>query len=256
MLCGGDLSQYCGAGERLELYSTTASQPSPTSTAEPTATPSPIHVGSVADYSLVGCWNEGSGVRALAQSSTASPNMTNPLCASHCSSYRYFGTQFSTECYCGSFVHPSTELAVLSECSMPCGGNASEFCGGPNRLELYMNSDVVGGEPEQPVAAGGFVYLGCRTEVLNGTRALAGATTSGDDMSNEECSEFCEGYEFMGTQFGRECYCGQELSEKAEAAEATECDMLCSGTTMEFCGGPNRISVYQKKEEIEDEEDA
>jgi hypothetical protein len=115
-----------------------------------------------------------------------------------------------------------------------------------------MNTEIVGGEPEQPAAAGTFIFLGCRTEVANGTRALADATTSTDEMTNELCAEFCENYEFMGTQFGRECYCGDELSERALEADGNECGMLCSGTMLEFCGGSNRLSVYQKKELIEE----
>src|SRR5688572_9289805 len=57
MLCGGDASQYCGAGNRLELYSTTASQPSSTSST-PTPTPDPFHRDKIGDYTLIGCWVE------------------------------------------------------------------------------------------------------------------------------------------------------------------------------------------------------
>ncbi|KAK0392393.1 hypothetical protein NLU13_1888 [Sarocladium strictum] len=246
MLCRGNTSQYCGAGNRLELYSTTAPQPTPTSSS-PTAVPDPVHRDQIGDHTLVGCWTEGIGVRALAEGSSASGNMTNELCAVDCAAYRYFGTQFSTECFCGSFIHPSATSAPLDDCSMPCGGNTSEFCGGPNRLELYMNTDIVGGEPEQPAAAGEFIYQGCRMEGVNGTRALADRTTSGDGMTNAACAEFCGDFVFMGTQFGRECYCGNTLSEGALQAEASECGMLCSGTALEFCGGPNRLSIYQKE---------
>jgi hypothetical protein len=28
----------------------------------------------------------------------------------------------------------------MADCSMPCTGNGSEFCGGPDRLNLYNNT--------------------------------------------------------------------------------------------------------------------
>ena len=38
MICGGDSTEYCGGSNRLELYSTTASQPLPTATLAPKPT--------------------------------------------------------------------------------------------------------------------------------------------------------------------------------------------------------------------------
>ena len=251
MLCGGDASQYCGSGERLELYSTTAIQ-TPTSSSIPEPTPDPVHRGEVGDYTLVGCWTEGDGARALGQGATAAADMTNEMCAEYCSEFRYFGTEYGAECYCGRFTHSTSVTAPLEECNMVCGGNSSEYCGAANRLELYMNTDIVGGAPEQPAAAGEFVFLGCRTEVVNGTRALPDDTTSSDEMTNEACAEYCEEYELFGTQYGRECYCGEVLSELSREADASDCGMLCSGADSEYCGGSDRLSVYTKREPIDE----
>lgn len=94
MVCSGDDSQYCGAGNRLELYSTTA-------TGVPTATPTPDdHFPSpIGPYNLVGCWKEGAnGVRALDAKATASPDMTLDKCAEFCDGHKYFGAEYGSEC--------------------------------------------------------------------------------------------------------------------------------------------------------------
>lgn len=244
MICGGDDSQYCGDGDRLELYSTTSAPPTSTST----AAPSPTHVEAVGNYALVGCWNEISNGRALNQRSRSASDMTNEACADICSGFRYFGTQFSSECYCGSSVSTRSSAADLSDCSMPCSGDASSYCGGPSRLELFMNPDIPGGKAEQPLAAGDFSFQGCHRE-LNGARALSGKATSGPDMTNEVCATFCADFEYFGTEYGGECYCGNELPEDAAEVDVGDCDMLCSGSVVEFCGAGNRLSVYRKKEE-------
>jgi hypothetical protein len=102
MACGGDATQFCGAGSRIELYSTTAtvSTPSPTATLarEPT----------VGVYSHLGCWKEGVGARALDAKATASPDMTLEMCGDFCSDYTYFGAEYANECEFHPYFIPSS----------------------------------------------------------------------------------------------------------------------------------------------------
>lgn len=239
MVCGGDASEYCGAGSRLELYSTTVSQPTPTGTL--------AHKPTVSPYTLVGCWTEGEGVRALDREATSDADMTNEKCAGFCSKYRYFGTEYGSECYCGSYLAESSKKAPLEDCSMTCSGDEFEYCGASSRLELYMNDEIVGGAPEQPAAVGNYSLVGCQTEG-NGTRALPASSTASDTMDNTACATFCAGYEYFGTEYGRECYCGNELAASSLEAPATECHMLCAGNSKEYCGASNRLSVYKIKD--------
>ncbi|KAH6611106.1 wsc domain containing [Trichoderma cornu-damae] len=239
MVCGGDASEFCGAGNRLELYSTTVTQP-------PSPTGTLTHKPTVGAYTLVGCWTEGQGVRALGQKATLEAGMTNEACAEFCSGFRYFGTEYGDECYCGSFLDATSTTAPLADCNMPCGGNQFEYCGASNRLELYINPNLTGGSPEQPAAAGDFVLVGCQTEG-NGTRALTGAATATGTMSNEDCAAFCANFTYFGTEYGSECYCGNALDPSSLKAPASDCNMLCSGNELEYCGAGNRLSVYTKK---------
>lgn len=241
MACGGDASAYCGAGNRLELYSTTSAPP----TTVPTATLS--HKPTVTPYSLVGCWSEGQGVRALSQDSTVGDKMTNEVCAEYCKKYKYFGTEYGSECYCGSYLADSSKTAPLADCNMACAGDQYEYCGSAGRLELYQNPNITGGSPEQPAAVGDYVLVGCQTEG-NGTRALPDSSVAQDDMTNEVCANWCKGYTYFGTEYGRECYCGNALATSSTVAPASDCKMLCAGSNLEYCGSGNRLSVYKKKE--------
>ncbi|KAM0335804.1 hypothetical protein ACHAQA_000854 [Verticillium albo-atrum] len=216
---------------------------SPSSTASPTG---PAPVPTVSPFTLVGCQAEATAVpRALAAKSTTSGSMTLATCAAFCSGFRYFGTEYGAECYCGNSLHPSSSAAPLDDCAMPCAGDSSTHCGGPNRLTLYEDparASTPPREPRQPAFAGDFVWFGCRTEPA-GARALSGQERATDDMTNEACATFCEGFAMFGTEYGRECFCGDELHAGAAEAPEADCSMLCSGADDEFCGNGNRLSV-------------
>ncbi|KAJ0334728.1 hypothetical protein COL5a_000791 [Colletotrichum fioriniae] len=201
----------------------------------------------ISPYTLVGCWTEGNGVRALSQKNYASgDNMTLEYCASYCSDYKYFGTEYSSECYCGNTLASTSAAAPLADCSMTCSGNKYEYCGGGNRLTLYQSDKQVTG-PSQPATAGAYAFLGCRTEPAQGGRALDGkATASSDKMTNEACAAFCDGYSYFGTEYGGECYCGNSLPTTSLDAPLSDCSMLCTGSSTEYCGNGNRLSVYKK----------
>ncbi|PFH59316.1 hypothetical protein XA68_12517 [Ophiocordyceps unilateralis] len=205
MPCGGNGSEYCGAGDRLELYSTTSAPATPTPTATLT------HKTTVSSYTLMGCMAEPTSARALSHKTTlAGKTTTNEACAAACAGSRYFGTEYGNECYCGTFVNAGARAAPLTDCSMACAGDAYQYCGGADRLELYENANATGGTPQQPPAVADFVLVGCRTEG-NGTRALGGRVAAADDMTNAKCAGFCGGATFFGTEYGRECYCGDGL---------------------------------------------
>ena len=240
MACGGEAGEFCGASNRLELYSTTSAPVTPT----PTATLS--HRPTVTPYTLVGCWAEGDGVRALDQATTVSDKMTNEACAAYCKSYKYFGTEYGRECYCGNYLAESSKVAPLGDCSMPCSGEQYEYCGAGGRLELYQNPDITAGPPQQPPAVGDFILVGCQTEGTS-TRALSASSLAQDDMTNEMCADHCKGYEYFGTEYGRECYCGNAIDASSVVAPSKECKMLCAGSASEYCGGSSRLSVYKKK---------
>lgn len=99
--------------------------------------------------------------RTLEGPATADAEMTSERCVKFCfaKGYPYAGTEYHTECYCGTKVATGGSKAVEGECSTPCGGNATQACGGPKRLTLYQTTDIVG--PTVNPELDGWVSVGC-----------------------------------------------------------------------------------------------
>ncbi|KAH7033113.1 uncharacterized protein B0I36DRAFT_105145 [Microdochium trichocladiopsis] len=250
MLCSGDQTQYCGAGNRLELYLTT-SVPTPTATL--------IHKPTVSPYTRKGCYTELENSRALPNSALSNDQMTNEMCASHCKNYPWFATQYAKECYCGDSLDPRSTQAPDDQCNMPCAGNQFQYCGGPSRLELYFSSSVrapslpqnitTTGEPDG-AHSGTFLWslVGCYTEAT-GIRALSDkAFFAGTNSTLDRCASSCLGFAYFGAEYGDECYCGNELNNGSVPVAASECNMLCPGNELQYCGAGNRLSLYQMEE--------
>ncbi|KAK8038133.1 hypothetical protein PG994_014900 [Apiospora phragmitis] len=213
-----------------------------TSTASAPAAATPTQKQQVGTYSLVGCYEEATNDRrALSSQSMAVDTMTAETCAGFCSAYHYFGVEYGRECYCGNVLDSTSEPAVMTDCSMPCAGDKSTYCGAGNRLDVYFSNATTG--PTQPPIVGKYNWYGCQTE---GTlsRALNALHTANDNMTLEACAGFCDGYTYFGTEYSRECYCGNSFTEGSGVAGTSDCSMVCMGDSKELCGGPDRLSVY------------
>ena len=90
----------------------------------------------------------------------------------------------------------------------------------------------------------GWSPQGCWTEAIN-ARALTGAASASGSMTNEVCATSCAKYQYFGTEYASECYCGNALDSTANSTAAAECNMPCSGNAGEFCGAGNRLSLYK-----------
>ncbi|PVH89971.1 hypothetical protein DL98DRAFT_508192 [Cadophora sp. DSE1049] len=166
-ICPGNPNEYCGAGNRLELYKLTSaatssrssssvrstssassvrssSSVSSRSSTAPTSTPTLAIKPVVGNYVRQGCYTEGDGVRALSGAQYVDyVGMTLEICASNCAGTAYFGVEYGGECYCGQTLDAtSIPAANQLDCSFICPGDASEYCGAGNRLELYKLGSV------------------------------------------------------------------------------------------------------------------
>lgn len=67
------------------------------------------------------------------------------------------GTDISSECFCGQALENGSAhiqgKSELTGCNMPCTGNALEFCGGPNRLNIYGSLPAATSTPTQEVTS-------------------------------------------------------------------------------------------------------
>ncbi|KAI1214879.1 heme peroxidase [Annulohypoxylon truncatum] len=227
--------------------STTVSSTSTSSTA-PTETLH--HRQTIGEYLLVGCQTESTaaGTRALGDAAFAYDSMTLEDCMNNCTGYVYWGTEYGRECYCGDSLQSTSEKAPITDCNMVCGGDSTEYCGDSNRLELYSTTasqptPTATLAPKPTVSS--YVRVGCYTELSNG-RALTGAAYADDAMTLEMCASNCTGFTYWGTEYGRECYCGDTLDSGSTVAPDTDCQvMVCSGNHDEYCGASLRLELYQ-----------
>ena len=231
-----------------------------------------------------GCQTEGTNMRALNSATFAADSMTLEACATYCASYKYFGTEYARECYCGNSFSQGSVQAPATDCSFKCMGNALEYCGAGQRLSVYTQNAVSQSPSLSPsssptsskptssstsssasttssstlpytdMTASGFAFVGCAPEERRATdgpgRTLTGPLYADDAMTDEKCMAFCysNGYTFAGTEYTRECWCGNSVAPGRQPQKTTAslagCNMRCGGDATQYCGGDAWLSLY------------
>ncbi|KNZ82368.1 WSC domain-containing protein 2, partial [Termitomyces sp. J132] len=254
MACSGNPLEQCGAGGRLNLYWSGIPPPPPPSTAP-----------KIGNWSSLGCYKDN--VAGLGRSLTvgmAVTNNSNEVCTAACfeAGYPLSGTEFTDLAVqlivhgldCGNTIANGGVPAAASDCNMLCAGNTEEFCGGPNRLNVYnyTGTDLPLQNPGNgnsgsvfPVTSGlsgNFSYAGCYVDNAFG-RILVFSQGGNPNNTIQSCVTTCasQNYIIAGTEFAD---CGNTLVEDALIAADSTCNMGCAGNTTQACGGPNRVSVY------------
>ncbi|KAG6332530.1 hypothetical protein ID866_6559 [Astraeus odoratus] len=131
---------------------------------------------------------------------------------------------------------------------MTCAGNSSEYCGGPNRLNLYKytatsTSTVSGGTSKISIAST-WAYEGCYVD--NAYGRVLGDELETSTMTVEDCLARCQSdnYTIAGIEYGTQCFCGDYLINGATKAADSDCNMPCVGNPSEICGAGNHLSLY------------
>ncbi|KAL7424883.1 Cell wall integrity and stress response component 2 [Cryptotrichosporon argae] len=171
--------------------------------------------------------------------------MTVEMCTSTCAAYGYAvaGVEYGDECYCGTLAQADAGL-VSGQCYMPCAGDASETCGGPNAIDWYYNADAVVATVALPA---GWTTYGLIAEGASG-RALGYMLWDAATNTVEACAAGCAaaGYAVAGTEYASQCFCGNNFVNGAGALLTdvdSEPTMPCSANKAETCGGPNLLSI-------------
>ncbi|MCJ1478593.1 hypothetical protein MMC13_007274 [Lambiella insularis] len=277
MVCSGNSSELCGGPNLLNVFnSTTYSGPL---VSFPNVIGAPLGTSK-----YLGCFKDNNPWRQLAQASfTSSTSMTLDSCMSFCAAkgYPLFGTEYTSECYCGSTLSATANLTTSSSCNQFCNGNSTQLCGGPNLLTIFNNTAIkaIASPSPSPVVSsttlktqaassstaspvptiavgtvvGTSVYLGCASEATSG-RALNATGYTNSSVTNDQCATFCasQNYALFGTEFSSECFCGNALAAGAKLSQ-TGCTVPCAGTHSpkslfashpNVCGGANRLSLW------------
>ncbi|KAF9005041.1 copper radical oxidase with WSC domains [Cyathus striatus] len=251
--CTGNSNELCGAGGRLNLFWSGVPPPPP-----------PVINPGIGNWTSLGCYtdNTNNAGRTLNVGTDVTGQVTIASCTTACfnGGFRFAGTEFAGQCFCDSAINNGGVPAPATDCNMVCAGNTSEFCGGPNRLNLYNYTGTNlpvgsgggggGGEPSDvfPVAnsdlPAGWTYGGCGDNAHG--RAFILQLPGSQTNTIQQCIAGCvaQNFSLAGTEFADECYCGNTLVDGAVPAADATCNMGCTGNTTQACGGPNRLSVY------------
>ncbi|KAG9055491.1 hypothetical protein FS842_002072 [Serendipita sp. 407] len=214
MACSGDSTTLCGGPNRLNLYKYTG-------TNLPAA---PTVLASYNNWYSKGCYTDSVVNRALTVQSFKD-SMTVEMCIDACANAGHIvaGLEFGTECYCGDAL-PTTP--ATDNCIMPCGGDSSHICGGPNRLNVYQK------RLEDPWAP--WQWSGCKESLaksIMSPKDLSHTTT----MTIQQCTSYCEAQNMVVAMItaNMDCQCGSLAS--VDEGDAT-CNKPCSGDPTQFCG--------------------
>ncbi|KAH0095711.1 hypothetical protein KCU66_g16344, partial [Aureobasidium melanogenum] len=82
-------------------------------------------------------------------------------------------------------------------------------------------------------------------ESTSGRALSATSYSDGKNMTLENCAAFCNGYKYFGIEYAGECYCGSYFGAGSAIVSDSSCSMVCTGNSLELCGGGGTLSVYE-----------
>ncbi|KAJ7682279.1 WSC domain-containing protein [Mycena polygramma] len=118
---------------------------------------------SVGPWTYQGCFVDDP-FRQLQHQQFVSGGMTAEACTSACKTagFALAGLEFGGECWCDSFLQGTLQFPDSQCAQMACSGNSAETCGGPDRLQVYLDTSaappdtsacaITSGEDFSPVA--------------------------------------------------------------------------------------------------------
>jgi len=133
---------------------------------------------------------------------------------------------------------------------MACTGDATQTCGGPNRLSIVQDTTWTQTFFARP-SYSTWNLVSCFTDSTS-SRTLASGVGIAGGASNAtvaNCLDACraQGYLYCGAEYYSECYGAKTINSSLAIGGdplAAGCSYACSGNKTEACGGSNRILVY------------
>nr|ABD61575.1 copper radical oxidase [Phanerodontia chrysosporium] len=277
MPCAANAGELCGGPNRLTVYNftgsaTTTSPPgggsssssssvsSTTSSTSSSTASSPTGTGVVTSglpsgWKYGACYVDNAHGRIFQTQIPDSNTLTVESCVHTCAGqgFSIAGMEYSVQCFCGNELINGAVTAPDTDCGMPCGGKASEACGGPNRLSVYSSGPITAlpvPSAQTTGLPGNWKYSGCIKEPTNGQHTFPYQIINSNNNSAEACLNQCAkfGYPAAGLEYGDECWCG-DVSDVTNSGGGTapdsDCGMACSGDPIHICGDGNRLTYYE-----------
>ncbi|KAH6722002.1 WSC domain-containing protein [Leptodontidium sp. MPI-SDFR-AT-0119] len=230
----------------------------------------------------LGCYVDNGGSRTLNNklgTEAESQVLTRKSCQELCRSagWTYCGVEWSQECWGANVLSglPAND-SPQSLCNLPCKGNASEICGGSERINVFQISTIpifsststvissttkptstttsttvkttsaVATTTIQPVpTVAAWIPIGCYTD-SGLSRTLSTLMWNNNDNTATKCQAACQaaGYLYAGVEFIWECYCGNEIRPPGVQGLDTSCNTNCAGDGKQTCGALGFLSMY------------
>ena len=115
-----------------------------TTSLAPVYTGPPVTSQGNVNFTYYSCVAEPSAGKLFPKQVENNATMTIDRCLSVCSNYAYAGVEYGRECWCGNTINFAGNTGAVpgknvsdADCSTPCPGNSSQFCGNGNRINLY-----------------------------------------------------------------------------------------------------------------------
>ncbi|KAL6802021.1 COOH terminal WSC domain-containing protein [Trichoderma sp. SZMC 28012] len=142
---------------------------------------------------------------------------------------------------------PASSSKAAAASSKPASSPSSKPASSPSVTAGTPAATSVPSKGNSAAATvGGYTYAGCYQDNIG--RVLTGDILPNlGPMTNDKCVANCvsKGFSIAATEYGGQCYCGNDLVGSAKLAES-QCSMACEGNSKEVCGGSWAISVYSK----------
>ncbi|OBZ73298.1 putative fungistatic metabolite [Grifola frondosa] len=202
-----------------------------------------------AGWQSLGCFTDGNpGGRTLGSATfTNTTGMTVESCVAFCAgqSFIYAGVEYAQECWCGNTIANGGTNVTDTDCDSPCTGNPNETCGAGNRLNVYWSGVPPPAPPITVPSVGQWESLGCYNDSVNARVLAVGVNVLGN-FTVEGCTDACfnAGYPLSGMEYATQCFCDTVFENGGAPTPLTDCNMPCAGNGSEFCGGANRLNVY------------
>ncbi|KAF3924542.1 hypothetical protein ABW21_db0206237 [Orbilia brochopaga] len=97
-----------------------------------------------------------------------------------------------------------------------------------------------------------YTWIGCVSEPATGRAMTQQLGSQAAVMTVELCLEYCNGYAFIGLQYGQECWCTSNLTPNfGPTVDVSKCNKLCKGDSTEYCGASKIFDLYQRRSDID-----
>ena len=82
------------------------------------------------DLNGTACWTTTNGA----------PPMTLEVCYQHCAGYKYYGTQYADQCFCGNAYGTKGNTLTSDACYTKCVGNTTQYCGDTQHNSVWART--------------------------------------------------------------------------------------------------------------------